>query len=383
MRNFVVLSLAAFSLLGIPAVRGLVLTHDPAGTPSVRGSVQKFDFGKAADGTPVDLYVLTNGKITAKVITYGAIITALEVPDRSGKLTDVVLGFDNLAAYLAGHPHFGALTGRVANRIGNAEFTIDGKQYKLDANTPPHAIHGGRHGFDKVVLKGEDASGPDGPAVRMTYLSRDGEEGYPGNLSLAVTYTVTADNGLKIDYTATTDKPTVVNLTNHSYFNLAGPASGPINGHELMLDADQYTPSDRDFIPTGEIKPVAGTALDFTKPRTIGSRIGEFTVGHGGYDHNFVLRGYRTKPTLAARVREPESGRVMEVLTTEPGVQLYTANGMKQFKGKDGIMYGSRGAFCLETQHFPDAVHHPNFPSIVLRPGETFKSTTIYRFSTD
>ena len=284
------------------------------------------DFGKTPDGTPVDLYVLTNGKVTAKVMTYGAILTELIVPDRHGKPADVVLGFDNLAGYLAGHPYFGATTGRVANRIAKGQFTLDGKEYKLAVNNGPNSLHGGLKAFDKVVWKAQDASGPEGPAVRFTYLSPDGEEGYPGNLSVSVTYTVTADQAIKIDYSATTDKATPVNLTNHSYFNLAGPASGNILGHELMLAADQYTPGDETMIPTGEIKPVKGTPLDFTNPTKIGARIAEIPGEPGGYDHNYVLRGGGKAPALAARVSEPVSGRVMEMFTTEPGVQFYTAN---------------------------------------------------------
>ena len=230
-------------------------------------------FGKTADGTPVNLYVLTNGKITAKVMTLGGIVTELDVPDREGKLADVVLGFDNLDSYLAGHPHFGAITGRFANRIAKGRFTLDGKEYKLAVNNGPNSLHGGKKGFDKVVWRGEDVSGPDGPAVKMSYLSRDGEEGYPGNLSVSVTYTVTSDDALRIDYSATTDMATPVNLTNHSYFNLGGHASGPILDHELMLAADDYTVADDTLIPTGEIKSVHGTPLDFTSPTPIGGAV--------------------------------------------------------------------------------------------------------------
>ncbi|HKI17812.1 MAG TPA: aldose epimerase family protein [Isosphaeraceae bacterium] len=342
------------------------------------------DFGKTPDGTPVDMYVLSNGRITVKVITYGAIITEIDVPDRHGKLGDVVLGFDNLAGYLGGHPYFGAATGRVANRIARGEFTLDGKDYKLAVNNPPNSLHGGLKGFDKVVWKAHDASGPIGPAVRLTYLSPDGEEGYPGNLAVGVTYTVMPDAELKIDYTATTDKATPVNLTNHSYFNLAGPASGTILDHEVMLPSDQYTPVDETMIPTGEIRPVRGTPLDFTKPATFGARIDEIKGQPGGYDHNYVVGGDHKRPILAARVREPASGRVVEMFTTEPGVQLYTANFLDgTLKGRGGVVYKKQQAFCLEAQHFPDAVHHANFPSIILRPGATYTQTTIYRFSAD
>jgi len=340
------------------------------------------DFGKTPDGTPVDMYVLSNGKITVKVITYGAAVTEIDVPDRDGKLADVVLGFDNLEGYLGGQPYFGAATGRVANRIARGEFTLDGKQYKLAVNDPPNSLHGGLKGFDKVVWKAEDSSGPIGPAVRLWYLSPDGEEGYPGNLAVSVTYTVLPVSELKIDYTATTDKATPVNLTNHSYFNLAGPASGTILGHEVMVAAKQYTPVDDTMIPTGEIRSVRGTPLDFTKPVTFGARIGEIKGEPGGYDHNYALGGDHTRPILAARVREPESGRVLEMFTTEPGVQVYTANFLDgKLKGKGGVVYKQHQAFCLEAQHFPDAVHHANFPSIILRPGATYTQTTIYRFS--
>jgi aldose 1-epimerase len=353
-----------------------------AGDSKSQGSVEKMDFGKTPEGTPIELYVLTNGRITAKVMTYGAIVTELHVPDRAGKTADVVLGFDNLDAYLAGHPHFGAMTGRVANRIAGACFTLDGKEYTLAANNGRNSLHGGRKGFDKVVWKAADASGRAGPAVRLTYLSPDGEEGFPGNLSVSVTYTVTADDSLKIDYTATTDQATPVNLTNHSYFNLAGPAAGTILGHELTLAADEYTAADDELIPTGELKPIRGTPLDFTTPTTIGARIDQIGGGLGGYDHNYVIRPETKSPAFAARAREPGSGRVMEMFTTEPGVQLYTANGLNgTLKGKGGVVYRKHQGFCLEAQHFPDSVHHPNFPSIILRPGSTYTQTTIYKFS--
>jgi aldose 1-epimerase len=377
------------TLIGLVAIL-LVMLGSPAGPPRARaagdpksqGSVERMDFGKTPEGTPIELYVLTNGRITAKVMTYGAIVTELHVPDRAGKPADVVLGFDNLDAYLAGHPHFGATTGRVANRIAKAHFTIDGKEYSLAANNGPNSLHGGRKGFDKVVWKAADVSGPAGPAVKFSYQSPDGEEGYPGNLSVCVTYTVTSDDSLKIGYTATTDQATPVNLTNHSYFNLAGPASGSILGHELTLAADLYTAADDEFIPTGEIKPVRGTPLDFTTPTTIGARIDQIKGDPGGYDHNYVIRADTKSPAFAARVREPGSGRVMEMFTTEPGVQLYTGNFLNgTLKGKGGVIYKKQQGFCLEAQHFPDSVHHPNFPSIILRPGSSYTQTTIYKFS--
>ncbi len=342
------------------------------------------DFGKTPDGTAVDQYELSNGRMTVKVITYGAIVTEIHVPDREGKRADVVLGFDTLEGYLGDHPYFGAIVGRFANRIARGRFTLDGREYTLAVNNGPNSLHGGLKGFDKKVWAAEDVSGPDGPAIRLSYLSPDGEEGYPGNLTVRVTYTLTADNGLKIDYKATTDQATPINLTNHSYFNLAGPASGKILDHELMLAADRYTPVDETLIPTGEIRPVEGTPLDFTKPTAIGARINEIGGDPTGYDHNYVLRGGSAKtPALAARVVEPESGRVLEAFTTEPGMQFYTGNFLDgSIRGKGGVVYGQHQAFCLEAQHFPDSVHHANFPSSILRPGEEYTQTTIYKFST-
>lgn len=338
-------------------------------------------FGVTPEGTTVESYVLTNGRMTVKVITYGAIVTEIHVPDRNGVITDVVLGFDTLEEYLAPNPHFGSTIGRVANRIARGSFTLDGKAYKLAINNGPNSLHGGLKGFDKAVWDAVDASGPDGPAVRLTYLSKDGEEGYPGNLSVAVTYTLTADNALKIDYEATTDAPTPVNLTNHSYFNLAGPASGKILDHEMRISADQYTPGDDGFIPTGEIKAVKGTPLDFTTPTVIGSRIAQIPGEPGGYDHNFVLRD-RNPGEPAATARDPKSGRILDVFTTEPGLQFYTGNFLNgTLKGKGGVVYGKQQAFCLEAQHFPDSVHHDHFPSVILRPGSRYSQTTSYRFS--
>jgi aldose 1-epimerase len=346
------------------------------------GSVSKMDFGKTPEGKTVELYTLTNGKITAKVMTYGAILTDLITPDRNGKPGDVVLGFDSLEPYIKGNPFFGATVGRVANRIGGAKFSLDGKEYKLAANNGPNTLHGGLKGLDKVVWKAEDVSGPAGPAVKFTYKSPDGEEGFPGNLDVAVTYTVTDKGELKIDYKATTDKATPVVLTNHSYFNLAGPASGTILDHELKLNASHYTPGDVTMIPTGEIAPVKGTPLDFTEPTAIGARISQIKADPVGYDHNYVIDTNAKLPNPAATVYDPKTGRVMEVFTTEPGVQFYTGNFLDGLvKGKDGVAYQKNQAFCLETQHFPDSVNHPNFPSTILRPGQTYTQTTIYKFS--
>jgi aldose 1-epimerase len=382
MSHRVVLFVVAVNLLGTLQSPGIAGERS-GGVSQSHGSLERMNFGKTPEGTPVELYVLTNGKMTAKVMTYGAILTELHVPDRNGKIADVVLGFDTLAAYLAGHPYFGATTGRVANRIAGGKFTLDGKEYKLAVNNGPNSLHGGLKAFDKVIWKAEDASGPVGPAVKFTYTSPDGEEGYPGNLTVSVTYTVTSDNELKIDYAAVTDKPTPLNLTNHSYFNLAGPASGDILGHELMLAADQYTLADETLIPTGKLAPVKGTAVDFTSATAIGSRFDQLTGDPRGYDHNYVLRGDGKAPALAARVYDSESGRVMEMFTTEPGVQFYTANFLDGAqKGKGGVVYKKHQGFCLEAQHFPDSIHHPEFPSTVLRPGEKYTQTTIYKFST-
>ena len=353
------------------------------GGDKMKPSFQKTVFGKTKDGAAVDLFTLTNANgMKAKIMTYGAILTELHVPDRQGRSDDVVLGFDDLESYLKGHPHFGATTGRVANRIAKGKFTLDGKEYTLAVNNGPNSLHGGLKGFDKVVWKAESKEASEGVAVQLTYVSPDGEEGYPGNLTTVVNYTLTNQNELRIDYKATTDKATPVNLTNHSYFNLAGPQSGDILGHELTLAADEYTPADDTLIPTGEIRSVKGTPLDFTKAATIGSRIAQVADKTGGYDHNFVLRGKGKSLALAARAYEPKTGRVMEMYTTEPAVQLYTGNFLDgKLKGKGGVVYQKHQAFCLEAQHFPDSVNHPEFPSVVLRPGQTYTQTTAYKFS--
>jgi len=345
--------------------------------------VERISFGKTAAGEAVELYVLTNrGGMVAKVMTYGALLTELHVADRSGKRGDVVLGFDNLKQYLDGHPFFGATTGRVANRIAKGRFTLDGKEYRLAVNNGPNHLHGGVKAIDKVVWKAEPVRSGDGPAVRFSYTSPAGEEGYPGNLSITVRYTLTHRNELQLDYRATTDAATPVNLTHHSYFNLAGEGSGDILGHELMLAAGRYTPTDDTLIPTGEIAPVRGTPLDFTRPAAIGARIRQLKGEPAGYDHNFVLNSGGEALALAARVYEPKSGRVMEILTDQPGVQFYTGNFLDgSLRGKSGAAYKQHHGFCLETQHFPDSVNQPSFPSIVLRPGAVYRHTTIHRFS--
>jgi aldose 1-epimerase len=333
------------------------------------------------DGKAVDLYTLTNANgLVMKVITYGAVITELHVPDKSGVLGDVVLGFDNLPQYINESPCFGAICGRVANRIANGKFSLDGKTYTLAVNNGPNTLHGGLVGFDKVVWEGEVADGPNGPAVTLRHLSPDGNEGFPGNLSVRVTYTLTNQNEVRIDYKATTDKATIVNLTNHSYFNLA--CKGDIMGQVLQMRASKYTPVDSGLIPTGAIEDVAGGPLDFTQPKPMGRDMAKIVEKTNGYDHNFVIDGGGGKLVLAARAHDPLSGRSMEVLTDQPGIQLYTANNFHGGPvGKYGQVYEIHAAFCLETQHYPDSVNKPGFPSTVLRPGETFRSTTVYRFS--
>jgi aldose 1-epimerase len=373
-----VLSATIALSLGLAALAGAA---EPA--KGGKSTVQKSDYGKLSDGTAVDLYTLTNANgAVAKVITYGGILTELHVPDKDGKMADVVLGCPDLKTYEAGHPHFGAIAGRVANRIANAKFTLDGKEYKLAANNGAHSLHGGKKGFDKYVWHAEPVDAKGGAAVRLTRTSPDGEEGYPGNLKVAVTYTLTDKDELRIDYEATTDKATPVNLTNHSYFNLAGHASGTILDQEMMVAADKYTPGDATLIPTGKVESVKGTPFDFTKATVIGSRFKELKDKPVGYDLNYVLNAGGKLSELAARARDPKSGRVLEMYTTEPGVQLYTSNFMdgKQ-KGKGGATYPQHAAFCLEAQHYPDSVHHDNFPSIILKPGDTYKQTTIYKFS--
>jgi aldose 1-epimerase len=313
-------------------------------------------------------------------MNYGGIITEILAPDRKGNLTNVLLGSDNFDAYLKGHPAAAAVIGRYANRIAGARFTIDGTVYRLAANNGTNHIHGGTKNFARVVwdAKALPITMREG-AVELRYLSKDGEEGYPGNLNVSVTYTLTTDNELRLDYRAQTDKPTVINLTNHAYFNLAG--SGDALAHVLWLASDRYTPANDQLIPTGEIAPVKDKPLDFTTPTPIGARIDRLKPRPGGYDHNYVLAG-TGKLTLAARVYEPASGRVMEVSTTEPGVQLYSGNHVRDFVGSGGARYNSHPGFCLETQHYPDTPNQPGFPSAVLRPGTNFHSTTVFKFST-
>jgi aldose 1-epimerase len=346
--------------------------------------MKKAAFGKMPDGQAIELYTLTNRSGMKVTITnYGGRVVSLLVPDRAGKVADVVLGFDDLSGYLDQNPYFGALVGRYANRIANGEFALDGVEYHVPKNDGPNALHGGIRGFDKKVWTARDIS-KENPSLELTYLSKDGEEGYPGNLSVRVIYTLTDNNEVQIDYTATTDKDTVLNLTNHSYFNLAGQGNGDILNHQLMINADRFTPINPTLIPTGELRPVGGTPFDFRKPAAIGVRINDdneqLKFGKG-YDHNFVLNHQGAGLVLAARVTDPESGRVMEVLTTQPGVQLYTGNFLDgTIHGKGGKVYGYRSALCLETQHFPNSPNQPNFPSAELKPGQTFHEMTIYKF---
>lgn len=349
---------------------------------SSEAAVEATKFGSLGDGTAIDLYTLKNAKgTTAKIITYGATLTELWVPDRTGKLGDVVLGFDNLQGYVGKHPWFGATVGRVANRIAKGKFTLDGKEYSLEINDPPNNLHSGSKDLSRVVWKAEPVHERNGAAVRFTYDSPDGDEGFPGNLSVTVLYRLTNNNELQLEYTAKTDKATPVNLTNHSYFNLDGDKN--ILGQVLQLNAEKYTPVDATLIPTGEITPVKGTPLDFTHPAAIGEHFAEMKGDPGGYDHNFVLSTEAGKLKLAARVSDASSGRQMEVWTTEPGVQFYSGNFLDgTITGKRGVVYGKHSGFCLETQHYPDTVNHPAFPSVILRPGSVYSTQTIYKFST-
>ncbi len=350
-------------------------------------TVTRSPFGTTPGGEAVERFTLANPQgIEIQAISYGGIITSLKTPDRTGALADIVLGFDSLSPYLAGTPYFGAIIGRYGNRIGGAQFALDGVTHPLPANDGPNHLHGGMRGFDKVVWRGEPFRDETGQAgVRFHYTSLDGEEGYPGTLQVQVTYTLTNDGELVVGYLATTDKATPVNLTQHSYFNLAGHGSGDILGHELMLAADAFTPVDRTLIPTGEIAPVEDTPFDFRTPHAIGERIEadhpQIRFG-GGYDHNWVLDGTPARGmTLAARVFEPETGRTMEILTTEPGIQFYSGNFLDgSLSGKEGAVYDHRAGFCLETQHYPDSPNKPEFPTTILRPGEEYRTTTVFRF---
>ena len=336
-------------------------------------------FGKTPDGQEAFLFTLTNKSgLQAKITNYGGTIISLMVPDTNNNFVDVILGFDNLDDYIKDNPFFGCLVGRYANRIANGKFSIDGVEYSLAINNGPNSLHGGTKGFDKVVWQAEELMTEEGAALKLSYTSPDGQEGYPGTLQCTVTYALTNDNELKIDYSAVTDKTTVINLTNHSYFNLKGHDAPDMLEQLLYINADNYTVADENLIPTGEIEPVKDTPLDFTCEMPIGSRIEEA----GGYDHNYIINNPDGQLMVAARVIEPVSGRIMETLTTQPGVQLYTANFLDgSHKGKSAV-YNKYAGFCLETQHYPDSPNKPMFPSTILKPGQIYQHTTVYRFLT-
>jgi len=364
--------LAAASLVGCAT-----MPNQPAGITSV-------PFGKLPDGTPVELYTLRNAHgLEASIMTYGGIVTSLKVPDKNGNFGDVVLGCDTLEGYLTPTPYFGALIGRYGNRIAKGQFTLDGQTYTLATNNPPNNLHGGPKGFDKVVWTAKPLETAYGPALVLTYISKDGEEGFPGNLVVSATYSLTDDNSLRLEFSATTDRDTVCNLTHHSYFNLRG--SGDILDHEVFINADKFTPVDATLIPTGELRPVAGTPFDFRQRTAIGARINdadEQITFAGGYDDNWVLNKTPGTLSLAAGVYEPTTGRVMEVYTTSPGMQFYTGNFLDgTITGKGGWVYQRRNAFCMEPQAFPDSPNHPDFPTTELKPGETYHNTIVYKFS--
>ena len=365
---------------------------DPKTSESGAENAATADFGKTKVGEPTEIHTLQNKNgLIAKVATYGATLVELHVPDKDGKLVDVVNGFDDVAGYEGdGNQYFGCTTGRVCNRIAKGKFTLDGKEYTLAINNDPNHLHGGGDkALSKQVWKAAPVAGK--AAVVFTLTSPDGEEGYPGNLSMKVTYTLTDDNELRIDYEATTDKATPVNLTNHAYFNLGGAGSGTVLDHVLMINADNYTTTDETLIPTGKIESVEGTPLDFRKSRVIGERIPDKDAAKTedcktstlGYDHNFIINVETTKLFLAARLTDPESGRVMEIHTNQPGIQFYSGNFLKDQKGKGGKEYPFRGALCLETQHYPDSVNHDHFPNTILEPGDTYRTTTVHKFSAE
>ncbi len=370
------------SMLALSSAAALVMIAGVVGLNAAT-KISHADFGKMPDGAPIQIFTLTNSHgVEARIITYGGAVMSLKVPDRQGKMGDVVQGFDTIEGYLQPEPFFGALIGRYGNRIGGAKFTLDGHTYTLDKNDGNNTLHGGARGFDKRVWTGKEL--PDG-GLELTYTSADGEEGFPGTVKATVQYHLTDKNELQIDYHVTTDKNTVVNLTNHSYFNLKGAGEGDILGHLVTIHADRFTPVDSGLIPTGELRSVEGTPFDFRKPTAIGARINQddeqLKLGKG-YDHNWVLNRKGPSLSLAAHVEEPTTGRVMEVLTFEPGLQFYTGNFLDgTLKGKNGKVYAHRAAFCMETQHFPDSPNKPSFPSTELKPGQEYHTTTVYRFS--
>jgi len=371
----------AYALVFITAIGGLLIAQTSS---KQKSGVQQQDFG-TRDGRPITLYTLTNAHgVEVRAMTYGGIIVSLRVPDRKGQLADIVLGHDKAEDYMPNPPYLGAIVGRYANRIANGTFTLDGKTYTLPKNDGPNTLHGGlTRTFDKVLWDGEPLKGKN--SVAFTYLSKDGDEGFPGNLKVKVTYTLKDSNELVVDYEATTDKATPINVSQHSYFNLKGAGNGDILDHEIMINADKFTPVDKNLIPTGELRAVKGTPFDFTTSTKIGARIEDsyeqMVLGHG-YDHNFVLNRKGAGLSLAARVYEPTTGRVLEVSTTQPAVQFYTGNFLDgSVTGKEGHVYKRRYGLCLETQHYPDSPNHPDFPSTILKPGEKFHQTTVFKFS--
>jgi aldose 1-epimerase len=388
-RLFVTAALVSAAAFGFLACKGKTAsppeqTAAPAPTQASGGmsmDIQKQPFDQLPDGIPVDIYTLTNKNgLKARIATYGGTIVSLEVPDKDGRLADIVLGHDSLAGYLdrKTDPYFGTIVGRYANRIAKATFTLDGITYHLAKNDGENTLHGGLKGFDAVVWQAEPVKEAGAVGLKLSYLSKDGEEGYPGNLSCTVVYTLTDQDELKISYEATTDKATPVNLTNHTYFNLAGQGVGDILGEDLMLNADTYLPTTLELLPTGEISQVKRTPFDFTSAKEIGADIGKVK---GGYDNCYIIRGGGAGLTLAARVSDPATGRVLEISTTEPAIQFYTGNFLDgTITGKAGKVYKQHYGFCLETQHYPDSPNHPEFPSTILRPGEVYRSETIHKF---
>ena len=380
-------SMSRWAALGMTVV-GACVVHRTNPPPRM-ASLTESSFGRLSDGRAVSLFTLTNAHgVEVRAINYGAIIVSVRTPDRAGRFDDVVLGFDSLAGYLEKTPYFGAVVGRYANRIANGEFTLDGKTYHLARNNGPNSLHGGIRGFDKVLWTAEPTEHGDTASVSFRYVSPDGEEGYPGTVTVRVSYSLTPSDQLVVDYEATTTKATPINLSQHTYWNLHGEGRGDILDHVMRLDASAFTPVDSTLIPTGELARVGGTPFDFRTPTAIGARIDapdtQLHYGHG-YDHNWVLdRAGRTGVVAVARVVDPTSGRVLDVATTEPGVQFYTGNFLDgTVTGKGGVRYPRRGAFALETQHFPDSPNHPNFPSTILRPGDRFRSRTEFTFSAE
>lgn len=363
-------------------------TNEPAEEPAPTTekkpemSIAKTSFGETEDGQEIDLYTCTNANgLVVKLTNYGAIVVSVETPDRDGKLANITLGFDKLEGYLQRHPYFGATVGRYCNRIAKGKFTLDGQEYTLATNNDANHLHGGEVGFDKQVWTAEEVKTDDGVGIKFSRRSVDGEEGYPGNLDVTATYTLTNSNELHMEFTAKTDKATPCNLTNHNYWNLAGAGLDTNENHELQLEADKYLPVDDGLIPTGELADVKGTPLDFSSPHKIGERLKEIDADPVGYDHCYVLRSQDGSMALAARVKEPSSGRVMEIYTTQPGIQLYSGNFLDGSESGGG--YKQYGAFCLETQHYPDSPNQPSFPTTILKPGEEYKQTTVHKFSVE